>query len=345
MRTLVTGAAGFIGRRLVKQCLSLGDEVTAVSHFRSSSPETLGKWLHDQLPEKSDWPLRLVAADIRDAAAMKDAMTSIDRVFHLAAAVATGRPSDSQSINVDGTDILATAAARSSRPTLVFVSSLAAAGPREIAIDETAPCHPISQYGRTKYEAERSLKKWSAELPITIARPPCVFGPGDRNLLALYQTVARGWNVVLSKTFAYSYISVDDLVTGLIAAANDGDRINQQVFTDGSDNAGVYYLTDPQPLTFPQLADMIGSSIGREHVRHVKIPNVMGFALGKFGDLALTMTGRKVFLNSDKIREGVGGSWICRGDRAKRELNFAPARSLRVRIDETTAHYRDVGWI
>ncbi|TWU03337.1 NAD-dependent epimerase/dehydratase family protein [Neorhodopirellula pilleata] len=358
-RSLVTGAAGFVGRRLVAELLARGDHVIAVDRFSRFDPEDVD-WTeptgHVDLNEQKSPPrsvglperLSLVRTDIRDTNAIAGVLTGVDRIFHSAAAVSTQSLALSRSINVDATEGIAKAAAlQPTPPVFVYLSSLAAAGPHHAAVNEMDDCHPVSHYGRTKLEAESRLHDLAGELPITIIRPPCVIGPGDRNLLALYQTVRLGWNLVLSKTARYSYISVVDLVPALLVASERGRRLQglNEAGRIDQDRVGIYYLTDPKPVTFVQLADMIASTIQKDRVRHVRVPKTIGWMIGGYGEVLLRVLGRRVFLNLDKIREGVGGSWVCDGTRAAKELSFAPAADLSTRIEQTTQSYRQAGWV
>ncbi|MCM2373288.1 NAD-dependent epimerase/dehydratase family protein [Aporhodopirellula aestuarii] len=346
-RYLVTGANGFIGRHVVDRLLAAGDEVVTLSRSQSEESDHGGQ-------------LRRVAADVRDSAKVSGAMNSVDRVIHLAAAVATRSLTLSESINVEGTRVVASAAAaQPNPPTLIYVSSLAVAGtipdrnpsgPKRDAVVESDPCHPVSHYGRTKLRAEGVLHEIADRLPITIVRPPCVFGPGDRNLLALYKTIRSGWNLVLSKTFRYSYISVTDLIPGIIAAADRGVRL-PPLTASAKPDRGIYYLTDPQAVTFVELAEMIAASLDefaiarRRPLRHVRIPRAAGWFAGGCGEVVMRGFGGRVFLNLDKVREGVGGSWVCDGSRAEQELSFRPSAGLAERLIETTIDYHQSKWL
>lgn len=351
-RSLVTGAAGFIGRRLVADLLAQGDEVVVVDRFSRSDPSKID-WQNPSslVPPASGESgsssevfdrVKVIKTDIRDPAKVGPAMLNVDRVFHSAAALCTQSLELSRSINVGGTRVLAeAAAAQDDPPVFVFVSSLAAAGPGNSPATESGDCHPVSHYGRTKLEAENLLQELSPRLPITIARPPCVIGPGDRNLLALYKTVKQGWNVVLSKTSRYSYVSVTDLVPGLIVASERGRRL---IGTDPK-RQGTYYLTDPKPVTFVELAEMIASTIDLRRVRHLQVPRSVGWTVGGYGEFMLRVFGKRIFLNFDKIREGIAGSWVCDGTRAAEDLSFAPGADLATRIKQTTESYRLANWI
>lgn len=364
-RSLITGAAGFVGRRLVADLLARGDQVIAVDRFSRFDPHQID-WTQPPPPflspgrtvsapppisvSRGAMPERLsvVQTDIRDTDAITRVMGGVDRIFHAAAAVSTQSLTLSRSINVDATEAIAKAAtSQPTPPVFVYLSSLAAAGPSDVAVKESDDCHPVSHYGRTKLEAEFRLHGLAGELPITIIRPPCVIGPGDRNLFALYQTVRAGWNLVLTKTARYSYISVVDLVPALLTASERGRRLEglNEAGQIEPQSIGTYYLTDPKPVTFVQLADMIAATIQKDRVRHVRVPEMIGWMIGGYGEVMLRVLGRRVFLNLDKIREGVAGSWVCDGTRAAEELSFAPAADLATRIEQTTQSYRQAGWI
>ena len=350
-RSLVTGAAGFIGRRLVAELLAGGQEVVAVDHFSRNDPAKInwrdGNRVQSASAQNTDG-VTVFAADIRDPKQIGQAMKTVDRVFHAAATVSTKSLALSESVNVEGTRVIGeAAAAQPTPPVFVYLSSLAAAGPSRDPVIESDPCQPVSHYGRTKLKAESELHGLAKDLPITIIRPPCIIGPGDRNLLALYQTVQWGWNLVLSKKSRYSYLSVTDLVPGLITASHRGRRLcglddNGRIDVN---RIGTYYMTDPKPVTFVELADMIAATIQKSRVHHLRIPTSIGWAVGAYGEFLLRVFGKKVYLNLDKIREGVGGSWVCDGSRAAEDLSFAPGADLATRIEETTIEYRNAGWI
>lgn len=344
---MVTGAAGFVGRALIAELLRQGDQVVAVDRFSRRNPAAID-WSGSGREPTTNQSVQSLQTDIRDTKAIARVMPGVDRIFHAAASVATQSWKLSHEINVGATAGLAKSAAEMpAPPAFLYISSLAAAGPGEQPAMEFDLCHPVSHYGRTKLEAENKLHEFASDLPITIVRPPCVIGPGDRNLLALYQTVRRGWNVVLDKTSRYSYISITDLVPAMINASQSGQRLTA---TNGQDpidpkRVGTYYLTDPTLVTFVQLAEMIAKTINRDHIRHLQVPNMVGYAVGGYGDVMQRVFGKRMFLNSDKIREGLAGSWICDGTRAKQELSFQPGADLATRIQQTTLSYQQANWI
>ncbi|MHB8974144.1 MAG: NAD-dependent epimerase/dehydratase family protein [Pirellulaceae bacterium] len=331
MRTLVTGARGFVGSQLVRTLVDREAQVVCLDR----TPAT-----HDAV---SGLGITRVTGDLRDAAAISRAMHDVETVFHLAAATAPRTLRESRAVNVEGTRTLARSAAEQTRPPVfVYVSSLAAAGSSATMLDESSPCHPVSCYGRAKWEAEQMLTRFADRLPVTIVRPPCVFGRGDRNLLQLCRMVRRGWEFHTNPSYRYSFLHVDDLVEGLIAASRVGSRLPPIA---NAERTGTYFLADPTPVTFPELSELIARCLRRDGVRHVRVPYAMAWMVAALGETAQFITRRKLYLNRDKVREAYAGSWMCDPARAMREWGFAPAVSLAERLAETHRSFEADGWL
>lgn len=330
-RALVTGARGFIGRRLVQELLGRSWEVVCFDHAPSRNDALTGL------------PVTRVVGDICNREAMRDAVERVSVIFHLAASTAPRTEAEAVAVNVEGTRCVAEAAnAADDQPVLVYVSSLAAAGPGSTPAVESAACHPVSIYGRTKLAAEQVLKDYAPRLPITIVRPPCVFGRGDRNFWEMVQWVQRGWNFHSGRQHQYSFLHVDDLVAGLLLACEKGRRLGM---APDELNSGVYYLSDPIPVTFPELAESLAHELGVERVRHIRAPRSVAWLSAVSGEWLQRITGKRVYLNRDKVREAYAGSWVCDARRAESELAFAPAMSLAERIEQTLRDYRSDGWL
>src|SRR6266516_102396 len=115
MRAVVTGGGGFLGRRIVELLCTRGDDVRVVDRQRHPSIEPLGA--------------RVVAADVRDAAALRAAFEHADVVYHVAGRVGFWGPRDAfWSINVEGTRAVLDAARRCGVPRLVYTSTPSVVG-------------------------------------------------------------------------------------------------------------------------------------------------------------------------------------------------------------------------
>src|SRR5690606_18939814 len=99
--------------------------------------------------------------------------------------------------NVGVTEQLLQAAFQSPHPPqrLVYVSSLAAIGPLpylEGPITESTPYRAVTMYGRSKREAEKMIREKFADKPISIIRPTAVYGPREKDLFILFDTMNKG---------------------------------------------------------------------------------------------------------------------------------------------------------
>jgi len=102
-KTLITGGAGFVGSHLADALLAAGHDVKV---FDSFSPQVHGEGIPGYLSRD----LEVIAGDVRDSFAVKQAVADVEVVFHLAAAVGVGQSmyqiADYMSANTQGTAIL-----------------------------------------------------------------------------------------------------------------------------------------------------------------------------------------------------------------------------------------------
>jgi nucleoside-diphosphate-sugar epimerase len=202
-KALVTGATGFIGSKLTERLLADGNDVTCLVRdpARAQALRALG--------------VRLALGDVRDPDAMLAAVDGADVVYHLAGMVRAFRSDEMMETNARAFRNVADACAQcTTPPRLIFVSSLAAAGPSPAGRPrvESDPPAPVSNYGRTKRAAELIAEEYAARIPITIVRPPIVFGEGDQNMLAVFRSIFRlGIHLALGVAYSrYSLIHVSD---------------------------------------------------------------------------------------------------------------------------------------
>lgn len=175
---LVTGATGFIGRRLVARLVADGRRVRALV-LPSEDPRAI-----PELAALGD-RLEVARGDLTDAASIAAAARGVARVHHLAAAVGDWGPEARfEALNVGGTRHVLAAAAAAGCERVVAVSSIVVYGSqlRTGPTDEDAPRERgVGPYGRTKRAAEELALDAHAfgRVPVTIVRPGNVFGPGS----------------------------------------------------------------------------------------------------------------------------------------------------------------------
>jgi UDP-glucose 4-epimerase len=152
-RVLVTGGAGFIGSHLVDRLVEAGAEVRVLDNLQAGRSENL-----DGVRSRIDFR----TGDVRDAAAVDDAVHGCDLVFHLAANASVPFSVEDRAYdfltNTLGTFHLADAVVRHRVRRVVYASTAAVYGPpRYTPVDEDHPLDPISPYGGSKLSAERLL--------------------------------------------------------------------------------------------------------------------------------------------------------------------------------------------
>ena len=153
---LVTGAAGYIGSVLVKQLLDQGFKVRALDCLRFGGEALIGYM------DEEDF--EIVVADIRDDAAVRDAMVGVWAVAHMAAIVGDPacslEPELARSVNLEASMRVYLAAEASGVERFVFASTCSNYGKMSdpnAYVDENSELLPVSLYAETKVELERFL--------------------------------------------------------------------------------------------------------------------------------------------------------------------------------------------
>lgn len=333
MKILVTGASGFVGSHVTRLLVERGCKVVVLLRG-SSSRDWLGG-LDIEMREGS----------LSDAGSLTRAVSGVERVVHVAGAVTAPSRELFFEHNAHGTRRLVEACLASSPGVsrFVLISSLAAGGP---ALDGTIRAEddqdrPVSAYGESKLAGELALLEQRSRIPSVILRPPLVYGPRDRGVLAIAQVAARGLMPLLPGDPAnpgpkrYSQIFGEDLARGIVDA----------VLTDCSLAPGSrYYLSSSEIVTEVQMYEAFGTALGRRLTR-LTVPAWALKGLARGADLLGKAVGRSFPLNSDKIPELLAPAWTCSHIKAERELGFRATTPFDEGIRRTVEWYRSRGWV
>jgi UDP-glucose 4-epimerase len=178
MTDLVTGGAGFIGSHLVRGLLEKGRAVRVLDDFSTGRRENLAD---------VDGDLEIMEGDVRDAAKVREALRSVERVFHEAAFVSVPAsmedPAECLDVNVRGTGVLLSAARQAGVRRVVLASSAAVYGDSTfIPNRESAIPAPRSAYAVSKRVNEMYAGLFAREhgLEVVALRYFNVYGPGQR---------------------------------------------------------------------------------------------------------------------------------------------------------------------
>jgi nucleoside-diphosphate-sugar epimerase len=191
---------------------------------------------------------------------------------------------------------------------------------------------PVSEYGRSKLEAERAVR---AHVPdAIILRPPVVYGPRDTGVLEIFKPLAKGTALQISGGERwFSIIYVKDLVCGILSALGSPQAAGQ-----------TYFLTNAQPASWSELTTLTCQILSRQ-ARVIRIPQLLAYAVGSAGDLIALLTGKPGILSRDKIREACCRYWTCDSGKAARELDFRAATPIEEGLAETLTWYKEAGWL
>ena len=232
MKVVVTGAAGFIGSRLVDGLLADGHEVVGVDAFVDFYPRAIKE--ENLRGARDHRGFRLVEGEVQ-ALPLAEVLEGAGQVYHLAAQAGV-RSSWGHEFalytehNVLATQRLLEAAVEAGVPRLVYASSSSVYGDtRELPLREDARCRPVSPYGVTKLAAEHlgALYERNHGLPVVSLRYFTVYGPRQRPDMAFHRFLlaARDGQPVHvygdgKQTRDFTY--VDDAVTATRRAGDSG---------------------------------------------------------------------------------------------------------------------------
>ncbi len=336
-RVLVTGATGFIGGQLAEALVRQGHSVRCLVR-RTSDTRRL-----------QELGASFVKGDVTEADQLVKALANVDVIFHLAGLTNALSTTELYRVNADGAGFVAAACARrQTPPTLILVSSIAAAGPtsRDAIRVESDPVAPVSNYGRSKLAGETAAAKWASEIPLTIVRPGMTFGPRDHTSLPIFTTIAT-WGihpvVGLGRT-KIPLLHVKDLTDLLIRAASDGERLSTPECDVPESGVGVYFASHDRAPSFRELGSLIAYAMNRRVIPVPLYPPIAASAAA-VNQLRSQLYRRSDSLNIDKIREAKQPSWETSNAKAKRQLNWKLSASLEEQIRETVDWYEANDWI
>jgi nucleoside-diphosphate-sugar epimerase len=316
VRALVTGAGGFLGRILVRRLVERGDEVRVLLRGEADLPAGV----------------EVVRGDVTDAALLARAVPGCDLVFHLAGVRRAAVREEFLRVNAEGTRLLleACAAAGAARARFVLAGSLAAAGPSRAGRDEADPPEPAEWYGESKAEAERIALSFQGRLPVAVARPPRILGPGDKENLLFFRIAAHGLVLrFLGPERPLSWIDVDDCAEGFLRLADHPAAAGQ-----------AFFLASDERTSVEGLQRAIARALGVA-TRDLPVPPALFQALAAAADAVTRLTGRKLPLNRKLARQVLAPGWTCRTAKAEALLGFRATTSLADSIDRSARWYRE----
>ncbi len=311
-KILVTGATGFVGKRLVPALISAGHEVRCA------------------VSKKVDWlrTEQVVVNKLENNPDWSEALAGIDVVIHLAARVhvmketSTSAMDDYCKINSIATRDLANQAVQHRVRRFVFLSSIKVNGEftlKNTPFTEESMAQPEDPYGQSKLQAEQYLQEISqgTGLEVVIVRPPLIYGPEVKaNFLKMLHLVRKGLPLPFGRVKnSRSLVYIENLVSALCTVATHPNAANQ-----------TYLVADDDALSLTQMMSTLGKEMGKAS-RLIPVPvGLMSFTFALLG--------------KKNINTRLFGSLEVSNKKIKSQLNWVPPVAATEGLRETVKWYQ-----
>jgi len=328
MTILVTGGSGFLGSHVIEQLSQAGRPVRALVR-RSSDTKFL----------RSLSNVELVDGAVDDRASLERAVVGVEAVVHSAGLVKARNLDEFMRVNARGTENMLAACLPlgGSLKRFVQVSSIAVGGPSDaygnpVSVDATP--RPVTDYGRSKLAAERAVLAMKDQLKVTVIRPPAIYGPRDREILAFFKSIKMGVLPLLGSPQSKLSMTFGPDCARACIAAIDADVPSGSIFS----------VDDGAVHTMAELISEAESALGKRAFLRIPLPRRIVEGAALMSESYGKLTNRAMMLTRDKCNE-LFDQWVCDGESARRDLNWSPNVSFSQGVKQTVDWYRSAGWL
>lgn len=309
----VTGATGFLGRYIVRAMTGAGWQVRILTRQAS---------VHPQL---ADLKFETVPGDLSDGRALRELVDGADAVIHAAGLIKASSAAAFRTVNVGGTANLVTALKENKPSTrLLMVSSMAAREPQ------------LSPYAETKRRAEEAMAAMlGSPHDWAVVRPCAVYGPWDRETLAIFRAASRR---------IFPLPRIKNARVALIHAADAAAAIAS--LCDRGPSGAIFELTDERVggYSWDEIVSAAETAVGRK-VLALPLPGMIVRAAATMNATAARLTRRTPMLTLGKAREILHADWGSAPDRRPPADLWQPKIGLNQGFRDTVSWYRDRLWL
>ncbi len=325
-KALVTGANGFIGSHLVDQLLTLGCTVHGL--VRESSDL---KWLDAS-------KVHLHRVDLARPDFVIPLVEELDYIFHCAGLTKAKSRSGYFQVNATAcSNLYEQCQKRGGRiKGIVHLSSLAATGPSPQAnlVDETTPCSPVTFYGESKLAGEKIALQYSESLPVTVIRPPVVYGPREENFFTFIKLIQKGWGLEIGRAGKeLSLIYVADLVQAMLLASDPSKQQGRS-----------YFVTDGHVHAWEQIAKEC-ARILNVRIKTLKVPEGVLTLVALFFEALACFSSRPALFDRQRMIDIRQSSWSASPAKFFKAFDFEPQYELNRGLIETINWYQQKKWL
>jgi nucleoside-diphosphate-sugar epimerase len=326
-RVLITGASGFVGYHLIAAALASNLEVYAAVRPTSN------------ISHLSEFDIQYTHLDFSNPELLSQELADkkYSYIIHASGITKAKTKAEYDEVNAGYTKNLALAALSlgSSLEKFVFVSSLAAMGPlKDISgtIQDNSPAHPVTNYGASKLLAEKYLAEIKG-LPLIVIRPTAVYGPREKDIFILLQTISKGLEPHIgSFDQQISFIYVKDLAR-IIVDSLFSDVTNRQ-----------YNVSDGGTYNRYALAEGVKKAMHKKTWKF-HLPVFAVSALASLMERIYKNSAAAPTLNKEKMNELTAVNWACSIANVKKDLGFNPRYNLESGLAETIDWYKTNKWL
>lgn len=330
MKVLITGSGGFVGSHLVDEFLRRGYTVSVIvrneTTLRWVNPKTVTMW----------------KGSYDDASFLQKAVQNQDIIIHSAGVLASSNYEGFYKGNVEVTKNLleAVAIANPALQRFVHISSLAVALPSPFLEDPTNEQvivqEPLTKYGKSKLEAEKVVHTYREKIPITIVRPPAIYGPRDEAIYDYFRLLSKGFIAPIMgfDKKRMSLIHIHDLVRGIYELCQSENTISQ-----------TYFLTSKEYYTWNDIIQATKVALQKRILIPIPLPHFAILLNGYISTFIGRIRKKPPVFDKEKAKNFTQRHWICSHKKALYDFQFEQQISLQKGIQETMDWYKNNGWL
>jgi dihydroflavonol-4-reductase len=328
MKSLVTGATGFVGSAVAHALINAGHEVRVIVRT-TSRRENLG-----------DLDVEVCEGDLTDPPSLRAALTGCDQLFHVAAdyRLWARDPQQIYRSNVDGTINIMDAAHAAGIKKIVYTSSVATLGQTtdgSAANEDTTTSieQMVGPYKRSKYLAEQEVINRSRKfgLPVVIVNPSAPVGPRDRKPTPTGRMIldAAAGRMPAYVDTGLNIVHVDDVATGHLLAAERG-------------RLGERYILGEGDMHLKEILTLVAEVAGQKPPR-IRLPHAAVMPVAWVSEAIARLTGIEPRVTVDGVRLAKKTMFYS-SQKAIDQLGYRP-RAARRAVEDAVSFFREHGYL
>jgi nucleoside-diphosphate-sugar epimerase len=309
----VTGATGFLGRYIVRALTLAGWRVRILARQPVDHPQLCGL------------KLEAVVGDLSNRRALRALVDGADAVIHAAGLIKAPTAADFWAVNVGGTANLAMAITDGKPASRVLMVSSIAARERH-----------LSAYAQTKRAGEEILTSILGHRSAwTIVRPSAIYGPWDRQTLAIFRAVSR--RIFLRPHVTHARVALIHASDAAAAIAGLAER---------SPTGVILELTDErtQGYSWDEIISTAETALGLRTLA-IPVPGMIIRAAAAINVATARSWNRTPMLTPGKAREILHADWGSTVERQPPSEVWRPTIGLSEGFRDTVSWYRDRHWL